>query len=72
LNIIPNGRTSILILKKKYPKIFIIQRYQEPPPMPFVFKVKKIDKLDVPDKDKSEWIKLKSLMDPDNSVPKYS
>jgi hypothetical protein len=28
--------------------------------------VKKINKVDRPDTDKSEWIKLKFLMDPDN------
>jgi hypothetical protein len=37
-----------------------------PPPIPFVSKVKKMDKADGPDADKSEWIKLEFLMDPDN------
>jgi hypothetical protein len=36
------------------------------PPIPFVSKVKKIDKVDGTDADKSEWIKLEFLMDPDN------
>jgi hypothetical protein len=36
------------------------------PHIPFVSKVKKMDKVDVPDSDKSEWIKLKFLMDPEN------
>jgi hypothetical protein len=48
---------------------------QEPsPPIPFVFKVKKMDKVDGPDADKSEWIKLEFLMDPDNPAlgSKYS
>jgi hypothetical protein len=35
-------------------------------PIPFVSKVKKMDKVDGPDVDKSEWIKLEFLMDPDN------
>jgi hypothetical protein len=40
---------------------------QEPPPsIPFVSKVKKMDKVDGPDADKSEWIKLEFLMDPYN------
>jgi hypothetical protein len=36
--------------------------------IPFVSKVKKMDKVYGPDVDKSEWIKLESLMDPDNSA----
>jgi hypothetical protein len=39
---------------------------RENPPIPFVFKVKKVDKVDGPDADKSEWINLVFLMDPDN------
>jgi hypothetical protein len=44
------------------------------PPIPFVSKVKKMHKVDGPDADKSEWIKLVFLMDPDNSASgsKYS
>jgi hypothetical protein len=34
--------------------------------------VKKMDKVDGPDTDKSEWIKLEFLMDPDNPASKYS
>jgi hypothetical protein len=34
--------------------------------------VKKMDKVDEPDTDKSEWIKLEFLMDPDNPASKYS
>jgi hypothetical protein len=34
--------------------------------------VKKMDKVDGPDADKSEWIKLEFLMDPDNPASKYS
>jgi hypothetical protein len=36
--------------------------------------VKKVDKVDGPDTDKSEWIKLEFLMDPDNPAmdSKYS
>jgi hypothetical protein len=41
-------------------------RKNPPPPITFVSKVKKIDKVDGPDADKSEWIKLQFLMDPDN------
>jgi hypothetical protein len=45
-----------------------------PPPIPFVSKVKKIDKVDGHDADKSEWIMLEFLMDPDNPAcgSKYS
>jgi hypothetical protein len=39
--------------------------------IPFVSKVKKMDKLDGPDSDKSEWIKLKFLMNPDSPASKY-
>jgi hypothetical protein len=43
-------------------------------PIPFVSKVKKMDKVVGLDADKSEWIKLQFLMDPDNpaSGSKYS
>jgi hypothetical protein len=34
--------------------------------------VKKMDKVDGTDADKSEWIQLKFLMDPDNPASKYS
>jgi hypothetical protein len=34
--------------------------------------VKKVDKVDGPDADKSEWIKLEFLMDPNNPASKYS
>jgi hypothetical protein len=39
-----------------------------PPPLsvPFVSKVKKMEKVYGHDSDKSEWIKLEFLMDPDN------
>jgi hypothetical protein len=47
-----------------------------PPPslllIHFVSKVKKIDKVDGPDVDKSESINLEFLMDPDNPALKYS
>jgi hypothetical protein len=43
-----------------------------PTPIPFVLKVKKMDKMDGTDADKSEWIKLEFLMDPDNLVSNYS
>jgi hypothetical protein len=39
---------------------------KNPPPIPFVSKVKNTDKVDGPVADKSEWIKLEFLMDPDN------
>jgi hypothetical protein len=42
---------------------------KNPPPNPlirFVSKVKKMEKVDGTDADKSEWIKLEFLMDPDN------
>jgi hypothetical protein len=41
-------------------------RENSPPPIPFVSKVKKVDKVDGPDAEKTEWIKLEFLMDPDN------
>jgi hypothetical protein len=41
-------------------------------PIPFVSKVKKIHKVDRPDAETSEWIKLEFLMDPDNPASKYS
>jgi hypothetical protein len=34
-------------------------------PIPFVFKVKKMDKVDGPGAEKSEWIKMEFLMGPD-------
>jgi hypothetical protein len=39
-----------------------------PSPIPFVSKVKKMDKVDGTDADKSDWIKLEFLMDPYNPV----
>jgi hypothetical protein len=41
---------------------------ENPPPIPFVSKVKKVDKVDGPDADKFEWIKLDFLMDPENPL----
>jgi hypothetical protein len=41
---------------------------RENPLITFVFRVKKMDKVDVTDTDKSEWIKLYFLMDPDNTT----
>jgi hypothetical protein len=35
-------------------------------PIPFVSKVKRMDKVFGPDADMSDWIKLEFLMDPDN------
>jgi hypothetical protein len=45
---------------------------EKTPPIPFVSKVKKMDKVDWPDADKSKWIKLDFLMDPDNPDSRYS
>jgi hypothetical protein len=44
------------------------------PPIPFVSKAKKMDKVDGPDADNSVWIKLDFLIDPDNPAldSKYS
>jgi hypothetical protein len=44
------------------------------PPIPFLSKVKKVDKVDGTDTHKSEWIKLEFLMDPENPAwaSKYS
>jgi hypothetical protein len=47
-------------------------RENPPPPIPFVSKVKKMDKVDGTEADKSEWIKLEFLMDPDNAASNYS
>jgi hypothetical protein len=41
-------------------------RKNNPSPIPSFSKVKKVDKVDRPDANKSEWIKLEFLMDPDN------
>jgi hypothetical protein len=41
-------------------------------PIGFVSKVAKMDKVDGPKTDKSEWIKLEFLMDPDNPASNYS
>jgi negative regulator of genetic competence, sporulation and motility len=41
-------------------------------PIPFVSKEKKMDKVDGPDTDKSEWIKLEFLMETENPASKYS
>jgi hypothetical protein len=46
--------------------------HEKPPPIPFASKVKKMNKVDKTDADKSEWIKLELLMDPDNPASKYS
>jgi hypothetical protein len=45
---------------------------KQPPPIHFASKVEKMDKVDGHDGDKSEWIKLEFLMDPDNPSSKYS
>jgi hypothetical protein len=45
---------------------------ESPTPIPLVSKVKKVDKIDGPDADKSEWTNLEFLMDPDNPASKYS
>jgi hypothetical protein len=37
-------------------------------PPRFVSKVKNMDKVDRPEMEKSEWIKLEFLMDPDNAA----
>jgi hypothetical protein len=34
--------------------------------------LKKVEKVDGPEADKSEWIKLEFFMDPDNPASKYS
>jgi hypothetical protein len=44
---------------------------RENPPF-FISKVKKVDKVDGPDADKSEWIKLEFFMDPNNPASNYS
>jgi hypothetical protein len=37
-----------------------------PFPIPLALEAKNMDKVDSPDADKSEWIKLEFSMDPDN------
>jgi hypothetical protein len=53
-----------------------VRKKQAPPllPISFVSKVKKLDKVNGTDTDKSEWIKLEFLIDPDNPAldSKYS
>jgi hypothetical protein len=48
--------------------------HKNPPSNPFISKVKKMYKFDWPDADKTEWVKLEFLMNPDNptSGSKYS
>jgi hypothetical protein len=41
------------------------------PPIPFISKVKKMEKVDGPDVDKSEWIKLEFFMNPDSPASGY-
>jgi hypothetical protein len=45
---------------------------KNPPPIPFVPKVKKMDKVYGPDADKSKWMKLDFLLNPKKSASKYS
>jgi hypothetical protein len=45
---------------------------REPPPIPFVSKAKNQDKVDGPDADKSEWIKMEFFIDLDIPASKYS
>jgi hypothetical protein len=45
---------------------------QEKPSIPFVSMVKKMDKVDGPDADKSEWIMLEFFINPDNPASKYT
>jgi hypothetical protein len=49
-----------------------VRKNHPPPPTPNVSKVKKMNKFDGPDTDKSERIKSECLMDPDNPASKYS
>jgi hypothetical protein len=44
---------------------------REEPPILFISKMKKMEKVDGPDADTPEWIKLEYLMDPDNPASKY-
>jgi hypothetical protein len=45
--------------------------HEKTPPIPFVSKVMKVDKVDWTETDKSEWIKLEFIMDPENPASKY-
>jgi hypothetical protein len=49
-----------------------VQENSKPSTISFVSKVKKMEKVNGPETDKSEWIKLEFLMDPDNTASKYS
>jgi hypothetical protein len=55
----------VMINFSKYSAALLPSVRESPPPIPFVSKVKKVDKVDGPDADKSECIKLEFLMDTD-------
>jgi hypothetical protein len=57
-----NGHESVFQIRRCFASFCV----QEPTPIPFVSKLKKMDKVDGPDKEKSESIKLQFLMEPDN------
>jgi hypothetical protein len=46
--------------------------FEKPHFIPFVFMMKKMGKLDRPDADMSEWIKLDFLIDLDKTASNYS
>jgi hypothetical protein len=55
----------------KYSAALNLSVHKIPPPIPFVSKVQKMEKVNVPDADNIEWIKLDFCMDPDNPASKY-
>jgi hypothetical protein len=50
-----------------FPLLYLLLCERASLPIPFVSKLKKMDKVDGPDVDKTEWTKLEFLMDPDNA-----
>jgi hypothetical protein len=55
----------------KFPLLSLLLCTTSPYSISFVFKVKKLDKEDQPDPDKTEWIKLEFLMYPDTPESVY-
>jgi hypothetical protein len=66
---IDNGNEYFFQIFRSFASFFAL----DPPPLfLFVSNVKKIDKIDGPDADKSEWIKLNFLINLDIPASKYS
>jgi hypothetical protein len=61
----------VLVLVAAHQSCGVLSELRTPPPS-FASKAKKMDKVDGPDAENSEWIKLEFLMEPDNPASKYS